>query len=63
MGKIRATDDEQLARSLWGDNCEWDEERQQYVPTKAKPLAEEKPTAAQKPAQKRAATRAAKAEE
>lgn len=29
---IRATDDEQLARQLWGDNCVWVEERQQFVP-------------------------------
>lgn len=32
MGKIRATDDEQLATQLWGDNKEWDDDRQQYVP-------------------------------
>lgn len=37
MGAIRATDDEQLARSLWGANCVWDEERRQYVPTEPKP--------------------------
>lgn len=29
---IRATDDEQLARSLWGDDCVWDDNRAQYVP-------------------------------
>ena len=30
---IRATDDEALANELWGDDKEWDDERQQYVPT------------------------------
>lgn len=30
---IRATDDEQLARQLWGDSCEWNEELRQFVPT------------------------------
>lgn len=30
---IRATDDEQLARQLWGGSCEWDEELRQFVPT------------------------------
>lgn len=29
---IRATDDKQLADSLWGEDKKWDEERQQYVP-------------------------------
>lgn len=32
MGKIRATDDEQLARQLWGDAKRWDDELKQYVP-------------------------------
>lgn len=32
---IRATDDEQLARSLWGDEFSWDEARAQFVPGEA----------------------------
>jgi hypothetical protein len=29
---IRATDDEELATQLWGDDKEWNDERKQFVP-------------------------------
>lgn len=32
---IRATDNEQYATELWGDNKRWDEDRKQFVPTEA----------------------------
>lgn len=34
MRRVKATDDEQLATELWGDDKEWDDEREQFVPTK-----------------------------
>lgn len=40
-GTVRATDDEALAESLWGDDKEWDDERKQYVPTKSNKRGEE----------------------
>jgi hypothetical protein len=33
MGEVRATDDEQLAEQLWGDDKRWDDDRNQWVPT------------------------------
>lgn len=33
--RIRATDNEELATELWGDDKKWDDERKQYVPTDA----------------------------
>lgn len=31
---VRATDDENYATELWGDDKVWDDKRKQYVPTK-----------------------------
>lgn len=31
---INATDNEELATELWGENKYWDEDRQQYLPKK-----------------------------
>jgi hypothetical protein len=56
---IRATDDEQLARSLWGSNCAWDDGRRQYVPTTVKPKEPAEVEAPAATARRRAGRKAA----